>query len=165
MGDSDAEFVDAESNTFAPNVAMSSPSTKRKGSPISVSDIKRQNSLPNIANLANLSPLRPKTKNATMSELIIKTMKEPTFQKDAAPVLAGLITPFVESAIANLSTNITALTETNKKLQETVEKQCILLQSNQSIIDNQQKQLDNQSSEIKSLTGQVNDLSNELIKE
>lgn len=162
MADSDAEFVDAESSELPISTlkeAMPSPSIKRKGSPITFPEMKRQNSLPNLTNIANLAST---TKKQSLAELFVNALKEPTFQKDAAPALADLINPFVESAIAKLTTHITTLTETTQKLHETVEKQCELLQAKQSVIDNQQTQLDDQSSEIATLKTQVQDLSENL---
>ena len=159
MADSDVEFVDAESSVAtASKEAMPSPSIKRKGSPISLSTFKRQNSLPNIANLTSLASAKP----TSLSEQFVKTMSDPTFLKDAAPVLASIINPLVESAITNLTSHITTLTETTKKLQETVEKQCELLQSKQTVIDKQQTQLNDQTTEIKKLSSQVHDLSDKL---
>ena len=124
------------------------PDKKRKGSPLTDNPMKKQNSLPDISKFTakDKRKLPPKT----FSDNLKMTLNDTTFSKSIAPVLSDMMAPLIQetikssvaSAIESLKTSILQLIlETNKKLQESVNKQDIKIQQQQEKIKEQGRQL------------------------
>ena len=145
-GGSDSEQGELDDSSLS--LSQYIPDKKRKGSPLTDNPMKKQNSLPDISKLTakDKRKLPPKT----FSDNLKMTLNDTTFSKSIAPVLSDMMAPLIQetikssvaSAIESLKTSILQpLLETNKKLQESVNKQDIKIQQQQEKIKEQGRQL------------------------
>lgn len=149
--------------------------SKRKGSPLTKEEVKkqlstdrlstlrRQNSAPDIPKL--LSAKERKGSGMAFSDMVKMTFTDPSFATSITPVLYDMISPLilstietsvsktVEAAVKSVQTNvIDEMLESNKKLQESVSKQSRIIQEQTKVIEKQEKFLQDQNKTIKDQT-------------
>ena len=145
-GGSDSDL--GESDDIPLSFGQYIPEKKRKGSPLTDKPLKKQNSMPDI------SKLTPKEKKKippnTFSDNLKLTLNDSTLSQSITPVLCDMMAPLIQetikscvaSAIESLKSSILLpILETNKKLQESVNKQEITIQHQQTMLEDQKRQL------------------------
>ena len=154
--------------------------SKRKGSPLSKDDIKkqsladadavtpgpirRQSSLPNIAK-ASMS--KDKGSKMAFSDMVKLTFNDPAFAKSVAPVMYDMLTPLIQDTISaavkavtsDLKTSVVdEMVRSNDELQKLVKEQTETINSQKLIIDEQKTLINEQNTLLESKSARIEEL-------
>ena len=152
-------------------------SSKRKGSPLSKEDAKkqsvdpaspgpmrRQSSLPNIA---KTSATKGKGSNMAFSDMVKITFNDPTFAKSVAPVMYDMLSPLIQDTIKSAVKAVTSdlkttvvdeMVKSNNELQQLVKDQTEIINTQALTIEKQKKLIDNQNTLLDSKSARIEEL-------
>ena len=156
--------------------------SKRKGSPLSKDDskkqsladagaatpepgrIRRQSSLPNIAK-ASLS--KDKGSKMAFSDMVQITFNDPAFAKSVAPVMYDMLSPLIQDTISAAvsavtldlkSTVVDKMVKSNEELQKLVKEQTDTITSQKTVINKQKDLINEQTLLLESKSARIEEL-------
>lgn len=142
---------------------------KRKGSPLQLNPMKKQNSLPDISRVARKE--RKKDPPKSFAEMVKMTFSDKSFTKTFTPTLYDMVSPLIERSIASAvssaiegvkSSILQEILNSNRDLKETISNQNKTIAEQNNIISQQGKIIDTNKSIIDDLEGEVQHLNMEL---
>ena len=148
-------------NVFSEMQVTTSPVSKRKfaergssgdeGTPL----LKKQNSssLPDISNLGRSS----------FTHMVTKTFEDADFVSEIAPILSGILTPFIQKSIAAAvgalqESIVNPLLDNNEKLVATIQSQSATIEAQKKDIATQSENINSLEEELKSLRCEIKNL-------
>ncbi|MCG8049149.1 MAG: hypothetical protein N0E48_26695 [Candidatus Thiodiazotropha endolucinida] len=170
------------------NLNANECTTKRKGSPLSSTDVKKQvsikeglrrrNSFPDITKISK-SKSKSSSKSSVMpmafSDMMRVTFDDQSFKDSITPVLYDMVCPLIQEtiqttvttavtkAIESIRTNVLdEMIKSNKSLQDSVNKQNAIIKEQKSVIEEQRTIIDTNNDMVEDLQNQVYFLTAEI---
>lgn len=163
-------------------------SNKRKGSPLSSNEpkkqvsasvegvtLRRRNSLSDLSKLSATDRKKLKPKTMAFSEMMKVSFDDQSFRESVTPILYDMICPMIEETIkATVSSTVTAainslrsnviddMIQSNRNLQESVRRQNEIINAQKETIEKQESIINEKNALTEDLECQVNLLSAEL---